>query len=1527
MRGKWPMGGPDSRNGAPENRMRGKRGEIMAITFTPKQTKVLNARNHNILVSAAAGSGKTAVLVERIVRMISDPEKPLDIDRLLVVTFTRAAAAQMRERIGKAISKKLMDDPGNRHLQKQEILLHHAQITTIDSFCSTLLRNNFSEIGLDPAFRVMDENEAELLEKDVMEAFLEKAYDRHMGDGGETPEGFDDGLTDDEFREMTDYFCDQIDDDRLSGLMFTLYRAAASHPGMERWLRDREKDYACGSEEEMFSSAWIRELLEPGLLALRSVYAAYLRMEEICLSPLGPGKYYAPEDPGKKPSGLLIRGEKEYLERLFGGADVPAKIDEMLRELRDPAADWRKIRAMAEVLSEAAELPFESLPRMVYKKKEKEAADFAERQRLQNQVKELRDQAKKTCADFVRYTALAEEIPPAGGSGGSGSGNLENPSRQASAELHRMRRAAGPASSLAKITLAYLRELDQAKKDRNVIDFADMERYALRVLIREEDGVLRPTPAALACRRYYEEVLIDEYQDSNEVQELLLGVIGGDLDMCRGTGKEDQRRYARFMVGDVKQSIYRFRGACPELFIEKFSSYRENDPVTERIDLDQNFRSRPEVLDAANAVFRHIMRREIGGVDYDGAASLKAGASYPPGEVPGAYTAELIAVETEEDGTGADSAESDSAGAEAGGKRAEAAGAAENGADAAENGAGAEADNAESISSKEKEILAITRRIRQLTGADPGEDGRSARPLMVTDEETGELRPVRYSDIVILLRSQVTWNDEYRKIFEQEGIPILIENQAGYFETAEIREILCLLETLDNPRQDIPLYGVMRGYFGGFTEDEIGQVRAAAPRGMLLCGCLESAAGRSAAEESSDGEGESAAEEPSGGEGRSTAEESEKAAGSGISPELREKCARLLDRIDALRKEAEAVSIHELLGHILYDSGFAAFAAALPSGNQRSANLRFLVEKAQDFEKTSYTGLFQFLRYIDQIRKYSVDYGEVSVRDEKAEGVRVMTIHKSKGLEFPVCFVAGLASRFSAKDTGGPLLLDGELGMGIDYFEEETRSICPTLRKEAIAQKIRRDSLGEELRVLYVAMTRAKEKLILVGNVKSLGKRLGELTSGGLRMNAGGKLPAEMIAGSGSFPAPRSYFDLLLIALSAELLAAGGVDLLPGTEGEAAPEDLISGMREGTGGLPVRLSVVSVKNLASSREEGQRSISDRISLLMELENATADALPDPALAKRLRRRFSRQYSHQNLDGLCLVTTVSEIKQAAMAGSEEEGGETARDFYRKHKPEEYIPRFAREAETAGCGDDIFPDAVRAAEGSPLPGGAGQQNPATDAGRETSPGGAGRQNPAADAGQETSPGGAERGTAVHRVCELMDYRRFPEPAAVTEREYEDWKRELVRKGKLTGRQAKLVPFAAMRRFLASGIAARMAAADRAGLLRREQVFVHGINADRLYPHFPREETILVQGIIDAFFIEAVEKGSRRLVLIDYKTDRVNSGEELLDRYRIQLELYSDALADMFHLPVSAEIFSFALGREVPVPAEGKRLEELT
>ncbi len=1358
----------------------------MAIRFTEKQQKILNARNHNVLVSAAAGSGKTAVLVERIVRMISEGEHPLDIDRLLVVTFTRAAAAQMRERIARAVSQRLEEHPEDRHLQRQETLLHHAQITTIDSFCTFLLRNNFSEINLDPGFRQMDDTESPLLEKDVMKRFLEEQY----------------AAKDPAFLACADYFCPGRDDEALEELIRNLYQAADSHPWPEVWLEERKGDYYAESVEDLYASSWYQAVLREQAESLSELSMLHQAMLRITRLPDGPFPY----------QDLLEREEEE----LFG------KLDALGEEARRET-DMEKLRGM---LLSAASYPLERLP--VIRGAEKQGISETKK----TDVQELRAQLKK------RMQALLESI-----------------SEDPSLTVQRMQQAEGPVRTLLDLTLGYRKLLQEVKKGKNVIDFSDLEHMALEILVeRQEDGTLVLRKAAEGYRKYFDEILIDEYQDSNEVQELLLSAIAGE----KGTGFSGcaDGRYARFMVGDVKQSIYRFRNARPEIFEEKYETYRENDKETERIDLDQNFRSRREVLDAANAVFTKIMRREIGGVEYDESVSLKPGAGYPepeseagdgaePGDDPkesrirkSPYQTELLLVDgsRKEEETSRD-AESDKA-----------AGTRDGTSDSAEE----EEDPVAALSSARKEALAVAQRIRELVGT-----------LPVTDEETGKLRPARYGDIVILLRSTSGRQDAFREVFEKEGIPLYLEYKGGYFAAEEIRAVLQALRVIDNPRQDIPLYGVLHGYFGGFSQDEIGALRGIFrdDREKLLYDCVLAAAG-------------------------------EEASGTAVSGTLRDHCREFLSWLRHYREKMSTTPIHELIGELIRSTGYEDYVRALPAGARRAANLHSLLVKAGAFEQGDYAGLFRFLRYIDQMHEFDVDYGEASVLDENADVVRLTTIHKSKGLEYPVCFVCGLGARHPfSRDLSGSLIVDTDLGLGVSLVVPELRSSMPTLRQKTVAAKIARDALGEELRVLYVAMTRAKEKLILTGFVRDADKTEKKVQTAMAAVRLPSlHLPVSMIRASSGY--------LPLILESMEALKAEG--------------------RE-----PILLRRVSVSDLRLSELENRAAQGELLGTLHLMENGGLLALPDTELARDLEKRFSYRYPYENLRGLYTKTTVTELKRSSMLTESEvtQPGEGAAELYPGEEPDTGLwnePGMTGEAPgTSAASAGRRAGGFDAAESGKLSEnghggfektgrmGAEKELPVPRFVREEEP-----------EGREKLLSGSARGTAIHRMCEKIDYHVWKDPARVTAEEFESRVAQLLGAGTIPKEYVPVLTPGRFLPFLRSKTAARMAEADGKNVLKREQPFVLGIPASCLDAGFPEDETILIQGIIDAFFLEG-EGENRHAVVVDYKTDRVKSMEELADRYRIQLDYYAQALSKMLRLPVTERIiYSFHLQREISI-----------
>lgn len=1271
----------------------------MGMKFTPEQQRVIELHNSNILVSAAAGSGKTAVLVERIIRMICDGEHPADIDRLLIVTFTNAAAAEMRERIAAGIAVRLEADPGNEHIQKQSALLHNAQITTIDSFSLFLIRNHFNEIGLDPDFRVADEGEIKLLQQEVLAQLLEDAYA-----GNFVPEALE------QFHACVEYFCPGGRESVLEQHILNLSRYAGSFPWPAEWLEERKNDYAAGDMEALVRSDYGQYLTERVNRTVEGCLEKLLEVKRLCELPDGPYMY-----------GELTDAEIEQLERL---------------------TDCKNLE------EQAAKVPAVTFARLPSKKDD--SVDPAKREL----AKAIRNSVKDTLSD------LSESY-------------FKTPLELA---VEQGKACREPLRILLDLVLEFDRRLLAAKQERHLIDFSDMEHYALQILLKrekaEETGStgtdrtetkyrIVPSDVAMEYRQYFQEILIDEYQDSNLVQEYLLSAISG----------EAEGYYNRFMVGDVKQSIYKFRLARPELFLEKYDTYQENGDLC-RIDLAKNFRSRVQVVDAVNDVFSRIMSRKIGGIAYDDKAALYPGATYPAAEDP-AYGSEALLIrkpekgEREESGIGEQHAE----------------------------GAGVllDYDNVRQL-----EALAIAARIKQLKGS-----------LKVMEKSTGELRPVRYSDMVILLRTTSGWDEEFKKILEQQGIPVYITSKTGYFGALEVQELLQFLRVLDNPRQDIPLFGVMQSVFGGFTQEEIAQIRSGGEghsrKRMTLYEALKEVAqsGRTVEEGEETSVGESAGEET----------------------ELSQKADTFLQRIGHYRDRTPFTSIRELLQRILDDYDYLNYVTALPAGSKRRANVEMLLTKASAFEKTSYFGLFHFIRYMEQLEKYDVDYGEADTLDENADVVRIMSIHKSKGLEFPVVFVSGLSKRFNMQDANQSLIVDMDLGVAVDYVDSVRRIKNKTLRRAVLSAKMKEDNLAEELRVLYVALTRAREKLILTAVLDKADEKW-ELA----QMTGQERLTYLDFCEAGS------YMDFLL-----PILPKTGIAVKTMRTEDLTAEEIREQLRMG-----------------DRREELQRVADGEVLL-------PGDPEENERKLSKLRERFAYQYPHPGLQKLYTKTTVSELKIAAMAEKDEEAFHT----FEEKEVVPYIPAFRREQEKVS--------------------------------------------------------GAVRGSAFHRVMELLDFTYlFTESGLFTgcPNNYEEYRRGLDKNRlqnrleeflqretvslRLTEEYAKAVSLPKILNFLEQELAYRMWRAQEQGLLYREQPFVLGIDAKRLDPDLPEGEKVLIQGIIDVFFIEDSE-----IVLLDYKTDVIDSLEALWNRYNIQIQYYEEALTKLMQMPVKERIlYSFYL-----------------
>lgn len=893
--------------------------EKSMVQWTKEQQKVIDIRDCNVLVSAAAGSGKTAVLVERIVQRITEGTNPMDIDKLLVVTFTNAAAAEMRERIREAIEKKLVEDPDNLHLQKQATLIHSALITTIHSFCLYVIRNYFHTIDLDPSFRVADETELKLLRADTLEKVLEEQYERET----------------DEFHQLVECYATGKSDIAIEEMILQLYSFSMSYPWPEEWLLEQKKSFQIEHKEQLEEAFWMEHLCIHVKRMLESAKQKNLEAIAICNYPDGPKAY---ED--------ALLADQEILDACIHAAGY---------------LQWETI--------------FSTIKWSALSRKKQPDASEEKKER----VKSIRNDIKKIMEDIRKqfFYQSSEEM------------------------INDLKHVRIPMETLIEVTLEFMSVFQEMKEEKKILDFNDMEHLALKILVERKEDNIKPTVAAEELSHHFEEILIDEYQDSNLVQESILNSIS----------KEKYGSPNIFMVGDVKQSIYKFRLARPELFMKKYHTYTMDTGKYQRIDLHKNFRSRAIVLDSVNYIFQRIMKEELGKVAYDDNAALYVGATFLKAENEQiSENTELLLITDERK----------------------------------ENEKEQSLDE-ELYTQRELEAKAIGTRIKELTDPVYG--------LSVIDKETKQYRICRRKDIVILLRTMSGWAEVFVETLMKEGILAYSDTQSGYFSALEVKTILNYLKILDNPRQDIPLAAVMRSPIGAFTSEEMALIRIENKEMEWYEAVMAYAQNDN------------------------------------TNIPLQGKVRLFLEQLNQIRETLSYTPIHTVLKMVYEETGYYDYVTVMPGGERRKRNLDMLIEKAVEYENTSYSGLFAFSRYIEKLHKYEVDYGEAA--EEGAENaVRIMSIHKSKGLEFPVVIVAGMGKPFNTQDTKSRLVVHAEYGIGPDCVLPEERVKTPTIVKKAIQRQMVLENLGEELRVLYVALTRAKEKLIMTGYVKKLQEQM-----------------------------------------------------------------------------------------------------------------------------------------------------------------------------------------------------------------------------------------------------------------------------------------------------------------------------------------------------------------------------------------------------------------------------------------------------
>ena len=899
------------------------------VNWTKDQKQAIYEKDSNILVAAAAGSGKTAVLVERIIEKVINDN--VDIDKLLVVTFTNAAASEMRERVLDAIYKRLDEDPENEKLLRQVTLLNKANICTIDSFCLDVVRNNFYILdNLSPNFRIADTTEIELLKQEIIENIFEKKYEEEN----------------EEFTKLIHTYTSYRDDTPLKDLIIKIYTYIQSNPFPDKWLNEKIEMFNLQDkiDRNFAETPWgieltkqIEEELTDGIYSLENISNKLSVEPEL-------SKFW-----------LTIRDDIDKLTGLKNNLD-----------------NWDKAYEINQILH------FTTWPRQ------------ASHLPLKDEAKQVRDNVKKKVQKVLNKILICN-------------------SKQANEDIFDMY---STLSKLKNLVFEFEQEFSKRKREKNIVDFHDVEHFALQILLKEEDGKVKPTDIAKKYQEKFEEIAIDEYQDSNLVQEYILNSVSNGKNV--------------FMVGDVKQSIYKFRQAMPELFISKYNTYKIKDKKEKdedlKIQLFKNFRSRKNILDFTNLIFQNIMSNNLGDIDYREEEYLNLGTNYSEPENQNMNTEiHIIDLATEEN------AELDVQNFESNNENDEM------------------VETEERVEDSELEAKFVANKIKELINS----------RFKVWDKKIENYRNITYKDIVILLRSTSSLAPMYEQELINLEIPTFADSSQEYLDSIEIQTIMSLLKIIDNPMQDIPLVTVLRSYIGKFTDNDLIQIRLSDKNDNFYT-CLEKAI-------------------------------------IDVNEELKNKIKRFINNLNTWRKEQEYLSLDELIWKIYSDTGYYNYVGLMPNGLLRQANLKMLFQKAKQYETSNYKGLYSFINFIDKLKTSSGDMGAAKIIGENDDVVRIMSIHKSKGLEFPVVFLSSTNKQFNLTDLNQDVLLHQEVGIGAKYIDYDKQVQYDTLTKSAIKNKIFLETLSEEMRILYVALTRAKEKLFITGINKDYEKNISKL--------------------------------------------------------------------------------------------------------------------------------------------------------------------------------------------------------------------------------------------------------------------------------------------------------------------------------------------------------------------------------------------------------------------------------------------------
>ncbi|MEZ0536421.1 helicase-exonuclease AddAB subunit AddA [Caldicellulosiruptoraceae bacterium PP1] len=1220
--------------------------------WTNEQLEAINEKDCNILVSAAAGSGKTSVLVERVIQRITNVNDPIDIDRILIMTFTNAAASEMKERILKVLTEKIEENPQSDFLQRQISLIEKAYISTIHSFCLDVIRNNYHVLNIDPTFRVMDEMESKLMKLEVLKELFEDLYEKQ----------------DKDFIKLLDWFNIYKNDKRLQDIILSIHTFIQSFPYPDEWFERKLEELKRYQDSNYFEEDYLPIIINK----LKDEIEDILKLEDIALSIIN--------------QNLELKKYKETFE-----TDYNSILN--LFSLLNSSCNWNEIHNSFQTIN------FGRLP----------IIRNIEDTKMQDKVKEIRDDIKK------RIGKLKDKFFKF---------NLQDIQDQFK-ELFPV------LNSLKNLVFMFSERFDKKKNMRSLIDFNDIEHLCLRILSEKIGNEIVPSDIAKRYKEQFEEIMVDEYQDSNIVQDMIVNLIS----RC------DSDKPNVFMVGDVKQSIYRFRQASPELFLEKYKSYStQKGEKTRKILLYKNFRSRKEIINAVNFIFSQIMSESAGEINYDDNEALILGANYPEidnNNILYGGSVELFLIDDNALSNNIEESQDSNSKDE-------------------ESNLPDETELEESIDNIQCEARLVAEQIKRLVSQDI-----NGKYYHIFDKDKNEYRRVEYKDIVILLRTTANWADVFVDELTQRGIPVFADTGAGFFKTVEVQVMISLLQIIDNPLQDIPLLSVLRSPIASFTADELAELRILYPQEPLYYALAKLAK-----------------------EGQS---------------QLSQKASKFLLNLKRWRELAKYTPTDKLLDILFSQTGYFDMAGAMPNGQQRQANLKMLYEKAKQFEKTSYKGLFNFITFIGEIISKKGDTGSAKILSPNDNVVRIMSIHKSKGLEFPVVILAGCGKNFNLSDLNNSVLLHKELGIATDIVDTNLGVKMDSFYKQMIKEQLRKENISEELRLLYVALTRAREKLIIVGLAKNLSKCF-ENWIKKASTNEDKIKDYEVLTS-------KNYLDLIVPCL---IRHKGLIDFR-----EKLIEDFSGKLIDDSSIWDIR--VCKKEDFLKQKEKDEKNNIDELLRNLEEKNNTSEC------SSEVTRRLNWEYPYIKVTEIPSKISVTELKRQFEVKSSDEV------YYYGTSTLLEKPKFLENKKVSS---------------------------------------------------------AEIGSLYHLIMQHLDFSIDDASAQIN---------NLLLKQIITQEQANLIDIEKINSFMKTSIYERMKSAKN---IYREIPFNIDIPCADIFSNLKEDiyknETILVQGVIDCYFEE--DDG---IILIDYKTDKVSMGnlgdsiEKIKEKYKLQIEYYSKAL----------------------------------